>query len=106
MHPLCYIKTDNIEVEVPEQTEQERKILSLLENVEKSSHADLDELFSILHPYRVMRGNRDPLKYRRMHFINSVEAKVRVIQRSALAKARIDAFIGPLTIQQRNGHPF
>jgi len=106
MHHLCYFRTDNISVNGPFPINSRTQFeLELCEEGQSASHARIDEINELLYR-RPIHGKRDLLKYRRESFIHNANSIRRRAQENAFAIANREAFIGPLTIQQQNGHPF
>ena len=106
MHPMCYFRTDNIQVMGPfPASEWATKQLSIETEIDTARHARLDEICEHLG-IRDHRGPRYPLKIRRIRLHHHMAAVRRRAQEGAFVTARRAAFIGPLTIAQQNGHPF
>lgn len=105
MHPICYFRTDNIDVTGP--FPAPRWINSYLDaekRVDTAKHAELDEIEANL---RILTsGKRLKLKDRRSRLHHDVKAAFRRAQEQGFSEAKRAAFIGPLTISQQNGHPF
>ena len=106
MHPICYFRTDNISVNGPFPISSRTQFeLDLCAEAQNASHARIDEINELL--YRLpTRGKRSLLKYRRESFIHNANSIRRRAQKNAFIIAKREAFIGPLTISQKNGHPF
>lgn len=105
MHPLCYYRIDNIEVEPQPPTKWEIETRATLATVPSASHAALDQI--LLQYYRVkLTGRREVLVQRRATVTNLLLARIRNLQRNEENRVRRERFIGPLTIQMANGHPF
>jgi hypothetical protein len=105
MHPLCYINLSNIEVPQPTPSAYMQKLEDLIHQVPSASHARIDEIWWDIFSVR-FRGRREVLVQRRAELVRSLRQRIASQARALHNRARMDAFIGPLTIQQRNGHPF
>ena len=105
MHPLCYINLSNIEVEQPAPSPYMQKLEDLILQVPTASHARIDEIWAEVFNVR-FRGRRDVLVQRRADLVASLRRRIASQARALYQQAQKEAFIGPLTIQQRNGHPF
>lgn len=105
MHPLCYVNVSNIEVPEPQPSAYMQKLEDLILQVPSASHARLDEIYAEVFNVR-FRGRREVLVQRRAQLVASLRQRIASQARALQHRARMEAFIGPLTIQQRNGHPF
>jgi len=105
MHQMCYYRIDNIEVEPQPVTRWEIQCRNLLDIVPRASHAQLDEIMTEYFHIRV-GGRREVLAQRRATVTSMLEHRIRNAQQAAINAARRAKFIGPLTIQMANGHPF
>lgn len=105
MHPLCYINLSNIEVEQPAPSPYMQKLEELILQVPTASHARIDEIWAEVFNVR-FRGRRAVLVQRRADLIASLRRRIASQARALYQQAQKEAFIGPMTIQQRNGHPF
>ncbi len=106
MHPLCYYRIDNIDVEPQPVTRWEIEAHEMLARVPAMRHAELDAVMSAKFNFRFANKRRDVLAVRRATLIQMLNARIRNAQQSAINTARRAKFIGPLTIQMQNGHPF
>lgn len=106
MHPLCYYRIDNIEVEPQQPTSWELKALDILVRVPTMRHAELDEIEAQHFRLRLRTKRREVLVQRRATVTHMLQASIRNSQVGAINAARRAKFIGPLTIQMQNGHPF
>jgi len=106
MHPLCYYRIDNIEVEPQPPTKWELECHDLIARVPALRHAELDEIEDRIFRLRHRTKSRDVLVVRRAQLIQMLQHRIRRLQNGAMNEARRAKFIGPLTIQMRNGHPF
>jgi hypothetical protein len=105
MHPMCYYRIDNIEVGPQPVTEREIKAREILARVPTARHAELDQI--VFENFRIrLGGGREVLIQRRASIARMLEARIRNYQESEINRARRAKFIGPLTIQMENGHPF
>ena len=105
MHQMCYYRIDNIDVEPQPPTKWEIEARSILATVTKASHAQLDQI--MLQHFRVrLGGRREILVQRRATAVSLLEGRIYNLRRNAENQARRERFIGPLTIQMANGHPF
>lgn len=105
MHPLCYVNISNIEADQPPPSAYMQKLEELILQVPTASHARIDEIWAEVFNVR-FRGRRDVLVQRRADLVHSLRRRIDSQARALHYQARKDKFIGPLTIQQRNGHPF
>lgn len=105
MHPLCYINLSNIEVPQPAPSAYMQKLEDLIHQVPSASHARIDEIYAEVFNVR-FRGRREVLVQRRAELVRSLRQRINSQARALYQQAQKAAFIGPLTIQQRNGHPF
>ena len=106
MHRLCYFNTSNIEItETPATHPQEEKLAAVALTVPKMRHAELDEFFKKFCNIRA-RGRRDLLVRRKQLATNAIKRQIENVRRNQINQAKRAAFVGPLTIQMRNGHPF
>lgn len=106
MHPMCYYRIDNIDVEPQPPTSWEIRYREIIARVPAMRHAELDEIEDKYFHLRHRVKRRDPLVQRRASLIHFLQARIRSVQLGAIAEARRAKFIGPLTIQMQNGHPF
>ena len=106
MHQMCYYRIDNIEVEPQPATQQEIRARELLACVPAMRHAELDAVMSAHFNVRFATKRREVLVQRRATLVHMLQARIRNAQSGAVDAARRAKFIGPLTIQMRNGHPF
>lgn len=106
MHPLCYYRIDNIEAEQPAPSKYMLELEQLILEIPTASHARLDEIWASVYNVRHQRGRRDVLVQRRAHLITSLRQRITSQARALHQRARMEKFIGPLTIQMQNGHPF
>ena len=105
MHPMCYYRIDNIEVEPQPATRWELQYREILATVPTASHAVLDQIMT--EHFRIrLGGRREVLVQRRATVTSMLEHRIRSAQQSAINAARRQRFVGPLTIQMANGHPF
>lgn len=105
MHPLCYVNISNIEVEQPAPSPYMQKLEHLILQVPTASHSRIDEIWWDIFSVR-FRGRRDLLVQRRAGLVQSLRRRIDSQARALYQQAQKEAFIGPMTIQQRNGHPF
>ncbi len=105
MHQMCYYRIDNIEVEPQQPTQWELRYQEILATVHNASHAELDQIMRQHFRVRV-KGRREVLVQRRSTVANMLQHRIRNAQEGAVNAARRAKFIGPLTIQMQNGHPF
>ena len=105
MHPMCYYRIDNIEVDPQPATKLEIQDRELIARVAVARHAELDEIVAKYLNIR-LRGRREVLVQRRASLTYMLNGRIRQAQQSAINQARRAKFIGPLTIQMQNGHPF
>jgi hypothetical protein len=106
MHPLCYYRIDNIDVEPQPPSKWEIECQDLIARVPAMRHAELDEVEDQVFRLRHRTKRRDVLVQRRATLISMLHNRIRRLQIGAMNEARRARFIGPLTIQMRNGHPF
>lgn len=108
MHHMCYVNISNIELDVePGLTPREIRLAELLAEVDTASHAKIDEICQLLYiNYLLPRGRRPKLAERRARLRNIIQARLRNNRRAVIDQAKLNAFIGPLTPAQKNGHPF
>lgn len=106
MHPLCYINLSNIEVDQPPPSEYMLMLEDLILQVPTASHARIDEIYKSIFNIRFATKRRNVLVSRRAELISTLQRRIASQARALHYQARKAAFIGPLTIQQRNGHPF
>ena len=105
MHQMCYYRIDNIEVEPQPPTQWELRYQDILATVARASHAELDQIMT--EHFRItLRGRRQVLVQRRATVASMLQHRIRNAQVGAVNAARRAKFIGPLTIQMANGHPF
>lgn len=110
MHALCYFRTDNIDITgpfpLPEYHSNIVEYLSELEQVKR--HSQIDELEKkILRNSRIhTAGHKMTIRDRKIRIANKAASILRDVQDQAFRRAKREAFIGPLTIQMENGHPF
>ena len=105
MHHMCYYRIDNIEVEPQTPTQWELRYREILATVASASHAELDKIMT--EHFRIsLRGRREVLVQRRASITSLLQHRIRSAQQGAINTARRAKFIGPLTIQMQNGHPF
>lgn len=105
MHELCYVNLSAVEAEQPAPSSYELNLVRILATVPTASHAEMDEIYKTVYRMQ-LRGKREKLAHRRSSLINMLEGRIRAAQRGALRHAKFNNFIGPLTVQQQNGHPF
>lgn len=105
MHQMCYYRIDNIEVEPQPVTRREIQARELIARVATARHAELDQIMAEHFNVR-LRGRRDVLVQRRASITSMLQSRIRNAQVGAINAARRAKFIGPLTIQMQNGHPF
>jgi hypothetical protein len=106
MHQLCYFNTSNIEItETPATHPQEEQLAAVALTVPTMRHADLDEFFKKFCNIWE-RGRRKLLVHRKQQATNTIKRQIENVRRNQINQAKRAAFIGPLTIQMRNGHPF
>lgn len=105
MHPICYFRTDNIHVMGPfPAPDFTLRQLAAAARIDSAGHDELDDIAAAL---RVRdSGRRYNLKIRRARLHHAVAAIRRRAQEHGFNRAKRAAFIGPLTIAQKNGHPF
>lgn len=106
MHPLCYYRIDNIDVDPQPPTRWEIEAREILARVPTMRHAEIDEIEDRHFRLRYRSKRREPLVQRRASLVHYLQARIRNAQLGAMNEARRAKFIGPLTIQMRNGHPF
>ena len=106
MHSLCYVNISNIEVPQPAPSKYMLELERLIEEVPTASHARLDEIWASVYNIHPRVKRRDPLVQRRAHLVTTLRGRIASQARGQMYYARMEKFIGPLTIQQRNGHPF
>ena len=104
-HYSCYYRIDNIEVEAQPATKMEIQMREILATVPKASHAQLDQIVSDHFPTRAC-GRREKLVTRRANVAALANSRIYNVQQSAVNRVRRARFIGPLTTQMENGHPF
>lgn len=104
MHPICYFRIDNIEVDQPAVSDREIMLRDLIPTVETARHAQLDAIEKRLYMRFGTKGKK--LKFRRATLARYIECQIQNDRKSRLIHAKRDAFIGPLTIAMQNGHPF
>jgi hypothetical protein len=106
-HPLCYFNTNNIEItETPPTHPYEEKLAAIIPTIPKMSHAELDKFEAKFCNIRGHRGRRDLLALRRNRAQHQLDNQIKNVRRGQINEFKRAAFIGPLTIQMRNGHPF
>ena len=105
MHQMCYYRIDNIEVEPQPPTQWELRYQEILATVPTASHAELDQIM-VEHNRVRLGGRREVLVQRRATVTSMLQHRIRNAQLGAVNAARRERFIGPLTIQMQNGHPF
>lgn len=106
MHHLCYFRIDNIEVEPQPVSDREIELRELIARVPTMRHAELDDLLHRMSNIRIVGRRRDVLSYRRAQMISLLERRIEMCRAGIINRIRRERFIGPLTIQMRNGHPF
>jgi hypothetical protein len=105
MHQMCYYRIDNIEVEPQLATRWEIEARTILGTVARASHAELDQI--MLQHFRIrLGGRREVLVQRRATTVSLLEGRIYNLRRNEENRVRRERFIGPLTIQMANGHPF
>ena len=104
--PECRVKVDHVQLtEEPELTPYETRLREFLAFVETANHAKLDEMNNELRRIP-SRGRRPKLNERRAALKHFLEIRIKKQREAVVHRAKIDAFIGPITTQQHNGHPF
>jgi len=106
MHPICYFRTDNIQVMGPFPAPSYlRRYLEVADRINTAKHAELDEL-EIIFYRRKFTGRRQTIQARRNGLRETIYSQCWIAQKRGFDDARRAAFIGPLTVSQQNGHPF
>lgn len=107
MHSICYINVKGITLETePELSKLELKLLAILETISKASHAGLDEIALKVFNHVELRSRRPKLDDRRKRYASRMHAQLELERENIIHNAKINKFIGPLTMAQENGHPF
>ena len=106
MHQMCYYRIDNIDVEPQPATRWEIHAREILLRVPAMRHAELDATMAGHFNVRFANKRRDVLAVRRGHRTQMLQARIRHAPQGPINDIRRERFIGPLTIQMANGHPF
>jgi len=111
MHPSCYFRTDNINATGPFLPGPHAlRAMDAVAGLDACrTHAQIDSIEEAVVRNSAavrIRGGKGTLACRKLRLRQIVDQVLRRSQEGGFASARRDAFIGPLTIQMQNGHPF
>jgi hypothetical protein len=106
-YPCCYVRLENIELlEEPDLTPYEDRLERLLSRVPTATHDQLTEIAKESGVHHFSKRGNQKIASRRAGLIRMLTAMQKNSRTALRQRAALKLFIGPMTDQMRNGHPY